>query len=265
MQKLIQKASLLVLVLAFLAMALPVGSVNATQEDYENRKVTICHRTRDVKKPYVKIEVNINSVDGEGGEGDHYANHTGPIAKSEEHAQQLKDDGKRWGDIIPPVEGIHNGLNWDWRGKAMWKNDCNYLIKVKAEPVIFTAATCEVKGSYTIPEVEGVDYLVDEEVVAAGTYSVDNDATVKVTIKAQPGYKIHHDSEREWSYTFTAPTDCDEEEEPQVLAQVTTTPTGAVDAGAGAAGLVANPFAIFGLGASSLVTAAGVALKKFGL
>ncbi|MDQ3064681.1 MAG: hypothetical protein M3Q36_00205, partial [bacterium] len=89
-------------------------------------KVTICHRTNSVLNPYVKISVSVNAVDGVGG-GDHYGQHKGPLAFSEERARELKDAKIKWGDIIPPVPGVHGGLNWTADGQAMYENDCDYL------------------------------------------------------------------------------------------------------------------------------------------
>jgi hypothetical protein len=88
-----------------------------------NCKVTICHRTDSVTNPYTRNSVDISSVDGNGGndngQGDHLLNHTGPVFNS----SMTKDD--TWGDIIPPVAGVEDGLNWNAEGMAIWNNDCN--------------------------------------------------------------------------------------------------------------------------------------------
>ena len=62
--------------------------------------------------------------------------------------------------------------------------------------------------TYTIPTTEGVQYLVDGAVVAAGTVSVgDIDATVAVTAEALEGYVL--EGTASWTLAFTkvpAPT-----------------------------------------------------------
>ena len=72
-------------------------------------KVDICHATSSDSNPYVSISVAEDSVDGDGGndngQGDHYSGHPR--------------------DIIPPISGIHGGLNWTTEGQAIWNNGCN--------------------------------------------------------------------------------------------------------------------------------------------
>lgn len=71
-------------------------------------KVDICHATSSESNPYVSLNVAQDSVDGNGGndngQGDHYLNHPN--------------------DIIPPISGIHSGLNWTTEGQAIWNNGC---------------------------------------------------------------------------------------------------------------------------------------------
>ena len=76
-------------------------------------------------------------------------------------------------------------------------------------PVTATAPTADdTADTYTIPTTEGVQYLVDGAVVAAGTVSVgDIDATVAVTAEALEGYVL--EGTASWTLAFTkvpAPT-----------------------------------------------------------
>lgn len=66
-------------------------------------QVTICHATHSDTNPYVQITVDADAVNGAG----HGQDHSG-------HAD----------DIIPPVEGVTLGLNWDASGQAIYANGC---------------------------------------------------------------------------------------------------------------------------------------------
>ena len=82
-------------------------------------KVTICHRTASHTNPYVKITVARDSVDGDlandKGRGDHYMEHLGPVGPI---------PVGEWGDIIPPVTGVHAGRNWTSEGIAIHTSGC---------------------------------------------------------------------------------------------------------------------------------------------
>jgi hypothetical protein len=101
--------------------ALSVGIVSASAgEEPPNQKVTLCHRTADVKMPYVEITVDENAIAnvilGQNG----HATHTGPIFPD------TGADGK-WGDIIPAFNippNSFNGLNNTTQGLAILANGC---------------------------------------------------------------------------------------------------------------------------------------------
>jgi len=118
---------------ALTVVALSVGtnsSVGAEAPVNENM-ITICHRDNSVKKPYVSITVDQSAADGiagnSGGQADHFGEHKGPVASSEAVAQGYKDAKTEWGDIIPPITGVHGGLNWTAEGQAIYNNGCNYV------------------------------------------------------------------------------------------------------------------------------------------
>ncbi|HLE59201.1 MAG TPA: hypothetical protein VJA85_06110 [Candidatus Limnocylindria bacterium] len=114
----------LVLVAALAALALSLALVARPAAAGEDHKVTICHRTASDTNPYVKITVDIDAADGDlgndNGQGDHYMEHVGPV-----WYEGAKDAHVEWGDIIPPIEGVHDGLNWTDEGQAIYENDCN--------------------------------------------------------------------------------------------------------------------------------------------
>ena len=82
-------------------------------------KVSICHRTNSEKNPYVS-----NSPAAQGVINGH-AGHTGPV-----FTPGLKDQGIKWGDIIPPFDfgpGLQfAGLNWTAEGQAIYNNGCQF-------------------------------------------------------------------------------------------------------------------------------------------
>ena len=83
------------------------------------KKVTICHATDSASNPYDRIAVNVNAADGVSGnsgqEADHYS-----------HDGSIYYDGidEMWGDIIPAIEGVHDGLNLTARGTYILNHDC---------------------------------------------------------------------------------------------------------------------------------------------
>lgn len=249
-----------------LSVALPkvVGATQATLIDNEN-KVTICHRTDSVNNPYGPnaISVSQSAVNGEESLNDHM-NHTGPVAWSEAIATTLKDSSENWGDIIPPVTGVTDGLNWTTVGQAVYNNNCQPVEEVTPAVVTFKAPTCDALGSYTIPTTVGVEYLVAGKVVAAGTYTAQNGATVTVTAQATKGFFIGDETTKSWSGTFTAPTNCG-----AVLGATTTTPpqvtakpVGGVSAGAGG-GSSTSTAAMVGLVGSIVTLGLGLSVRKW--
>lgn len=116
--------------------AVSVGAIASA--DPPPPKVTICHRTASDTNPYVQLDVAESSVDGDtgndNGQGDHLAEHTGPVFPD------VGPDGK-WGDIIPPFND--NGdprsvsLNWNAAGIAIFENGCTPV----APPTSSTSST----------------------------------------------------------------------------------------------------------------------------
>lgn len=135
-----------------------------------------------------------------------------------------------------------------------------------ATPATFDPSTCDELGSYTIVASTGVDYTIDGDVVAPGTYTAENGTTVTIVAVAQEGYAFEPETVTSWTYTFNAPTNC---EVPQVLSastttpQVTVTPTGPVHAGAGGGSNTSTP-AITGFLVSILAVSTAL-IRKFSL
>jgi hypothetical protein len=103
------------------------GAVSATPD---REKVDICHATSSESNPFVSLTVAQDSVDGDAGndsgQGDHYLNHPD--------------------DIIPPIAGIHSGLNWDAEGQAIWGNGCKPV-----NPTTTTSTSTSSTTSTTVP------------------------------------------------------------------------------------------------------------------
>lgn len=69
----------------------------------------------------------------------------------------------------------------------------------------FVNPTCEVgsTGSYTIPEEEGVVYMINGEAVDAGTYQAAKGSTVTITAEPAEGYVFSEGATTSWTHTFS--------------------------------------------------------------
>jgi LPXTG-motif cell wall-anchored protein len=123
-----------VMAVAFLApVAFVANPVSASGGD--DHKVTICHATSSQSNPYVLIRVDKSSINGVG-RGDHYLEH-----------------GR---DVIPPLAGVHGGLNWNSAGTAIYNNKCKPVTPSPTPtPTVTQTPTPEPTGTTTpTPTVE---------------------------------------------------------------------------------------------------------------
>ncbi|MEE6286871.1 family 78 glycoside hydrolase catalytic domain [Georgenia sp. MJ173] len=81
-------------------------------------------------------------------------------------------------------------------------------VEVSPTAVTFTDVDGTEDDTFTIPAIEGVEYLVNGEVVPAGTHPGSGSMTV--TARALDGFVLAEGADDEWSHTFSA-----EGEEPQ--------------------------------------------------
>ena len=119
-----------------LQLTIPQGMMIDNAGNCVDKKIEICHATSAVVNPYNKISVSTNAADGiagnSGGQADHFGEHTGPIFDP-----LTNINGDDWGDIIPPITGIHNGLNWTTQGQAIYNNgDCVYVPPTDSCPLV---------------------------------------------------------------------------------------------------------------------------------
>lgn len=114
-------------------------------ENHNNDRVYICHATNSADNPYVYQQVNVSSVDGVGN-GDHYVQHNAPVVPTSlAHAATLKDQGIEWGDIIAPVPGFHNGLNWNAQTEAFLASGCQFEGE-EPSPILSWNVECALRG-----------------------------------------------------------------------------------------------------------------------
>lgn len=160
------------------------------------QKITICHATNSTSNPYNKISVNTNAADGVSGnsgtEADHYS-HTGPIYS----------DGitSSWGDIIPPITGVHDGLNWTTGGEVIWNNDCQPVPVTPTPPVKYDFCYDDI-DQISVPETTGVIYRVngsDSDYSGRTVYFDGSD--IVITASPAEGYVFTEDAVTSWTYT----------------------------------------------------------------
>ncbi|MEE6283033.1 family 16 glycoside hydrolase, partial [Georgenia sp. MJ170] len=94
----------------------------------------------------------------------------------------------------------HTGSNVWFRNVQIRELD-GELVEVTPKAVTFDDQDGTEDDSYTIPEVEGVEYVVDGDVVAAETYP--GAGTVTVTARALDGFVLAEGSTAEWSHEFS--------------------------------------------------------------
>lgn len=222
-----KQLSTLFIMITFLGLQLVVplslsGFGTATASAAQPDKVTICHRTNSTTNPYVQETVAVSSVDGnaanDNGQGDHLAEHTGPVWDPTV-TYPAPHNGDQWGDIIPPLydDGTPDGLpslNWvnqdgspNALGQAIFYNGCNPVTEVTPTAPTMVDLTCVAAGSYTIPSETGVTYSVDGTVTAAGTYTVSSPGTHTITAAAA-GTAYSLTGTTSWTFVFHAPTGC---------------------------------------------------------
>lgn len=76
-------------------------------------------------------------------------------------------------------------------------------------------------GTVTIPEVEGIEYVVDDEVVSPGELELESGVPLKVSARAEEGYALTEGSTSEWTFEYEAPVIAE--------ASLTVTPTSDLD------------------------------------
>ena len=89
-------------------------------------------------------------------------------------------------------------------GNSFATEGFEYLTGLPAGPwTEVTPAAVTFSGSkFTVPTTEGIEYVKDGAVIAAGTYS--GTGTVTVTARAIPGWVIAEGAVTEWTHTFPA-------------------------------------------------------------
>src|SRR5699024_11196603 len=85
-------------------------------------------------------------------------------------------------------------------------------VQFTPEDVTFTDEPGTENDTFTVPEVEGVQYLVDGEVIDAGTHP--GQGLVTVTAEAEEGYVLAEGATTEWSHEFSTAREDRSEEEP---------------------------------------------------
>ncbi len=186
-------------------VVLPVKA-SATKPVDDTPKITICHRTDSYTNPYVQITVDQNAADGiagnSGKQPDHFGEHQGPIF------YPLIPKHTEWGDIIPPIEGVHNGLNWTSEGQSIWNNGCNFPTtgSIKVDKKVDTNGDGIYEGDNSTANNLGFMWGLDNETPARSMGSTANDVSAgnhSVTENSLVGYTFTG-----WYYTANEDQSC---------------------------------------------------------
>src|SRR4051794_16918764 len=128
-------------VVAVIATFLSGNATSATATPPDPHKVTICHRTNAPSNPYVRITVDVASVDAntgnDNGKGDHNAEHNGPVFDTSGNTvYSTPRNGDDWGDIIPPfwADGSTTGAYWPSKNWPDGEDIFNAGCKIPNEP-----------------------------------------------------------------------------------------------------------------------------------
>ena len=148
--------------LAQVTLPAPTDSGVLCEEDGD--KVMICHATSAIVNPYNKINVSVKAADGisgnSGNSADHYGQHKGSIFDP-----AVNDNGDDWGDIIPPIFGAHDGLNWTTLGQTIYNNpDCEVPAAPTAVAVIVPCVPDSGASDVVTVEVTNTDDDSDDSV-----------------------------------------------------------------------------------------------------
>ncbi|HET7902418.1 MAG TPA: hypothetical protein VFL59_14645 [Candidatus Nanopelagicales bacterium] len=98
-----------------------------------------------------------------------------------------------------PVPGYVLDGQTTWTVTVAAHGSCATTVTA-VDPTVVQSPRCGVEGSYTIPETTGITYLIEGDVVAAGTHS--GPATGTITALAEDGYALSSPS---WSFALDVP------------------------------------------------------------
>ena len=145
-------------------VTLPAPTDSGVLCEEDGDKVMICHATSAIVNPYNKINVSVKAADGisgnSGNSADHYGQHKGSIFDP-----AVNDNGDDWGDIIPPIFGAHDGLNWTTLGQTIYNNpDCEVPAAPTAVAVIVPCVPDSGASDVVTVEVTNTDDDSDDSV-----------------------------------------------------------------------------------------------------
>lgn len=132
------------------------------------------------------------------------------------------------------------------------ESGCDLVTSPLVTPTLSsTQATCTTAGSYTLDAVEGVQWLVNGQVTAPGTYTATTGSTVEVEAVALQGFGFGFETQTEWTLSFPAPAAgaCDL---PTLSLEETDLPTLALTGASGmlgTVGIIALLITLTGIGA----------------
>src|SRR5690625_1868313 len=96
---------------------------------------------------------------------------------------------------------LAEGATTEWTHTFSTEGEEPEPVEVTPAAVTFTDRPGFALDTFTVPAVEGVEYVIDGEVVGAGTYA--GVGTVTVTARALDGFVLAEGATTEWAHTFS--------------------------------------------------------------
>ncbi len=182
---------------------------NQNQQSYQDsQKESVDHNNQDSSKDHANGNPGNNAQpEGQGqpnteNEGPQLGENGKKDSESHQSNTDTKDQGAQPGETQQGDQGSgdNSGDQQGDEGEGGTGGGGGAAIRVTAETPT-KVDSCGTNDTYTIPDVIGVQYYIDNTTVEPGTFSTNGALSLAITAKAKEGYRLTH--QREWELSFT--------------------------------------------------------------